>query len=152
MTGNLKIALLCSMLVLGLTTTATADEFYATHLVLRFFAEDSAAQRASLRDAHHDYLAGNGREMATFRLLDDNAKLVGEGGWVAFESEAEARAFVDGDPYQQAGLYRDVSIRKTDLYMLDKWFSITPAWREGPALEQAHQAYDEKVQRIQREE
>ena len=151
MTDLLNKALLCALLIAPVAPAA-ADEFYDTHLVLRYFAENSAAERARLRDEHHDYLAQNGREMATFRLLDDQANVVGEGGWVAFESEAEAQAFVAGDPYQQAGLYRDVSIRKTDLYMLDKWFAIAPAWREGPELERAHPAYGEQVQRIQREE
>ena len=151
MTSKLKPLLLCALLLAPIWPAA-ADEFYATHLVLRYFAENSAAERARLRDEHHDYLARNGREMASFRLLDEKANVVGEGGWAAFESEAEAWSFVDGDPYQQAGLYRDVSIRKTDLYMLDKWFAIAPAWREGPALDRAHQEYDDKVRRIQREE
>ncbi len=152
MTRTLITIAVSALLLLASTGPALADEFYSTHLILRYFADDSAAERARLRDAHHAYLAGNGREMATFRLLDGDANVIGEGAWVAYESEAQAREFVEGDPYQQAGLYRDVSIGKTDLYMLDKWFAISPQWREGPALDRAHQDYQEKVRRIQREE
>lgn len=143
---------LSALLLLSGAGQAWADEFYQTQLILRYFADGSANERARLRDAHRDYVAKNGREMASFRLLDEDATVIGEGAWVAFESAAQADAFLDGDPYQQAGLYREVSIDKADLYMLDKWFSIAPAWRSGPSLERAHEQYDEQVRRIQREE
>lgn len=147
-----KFVLLSIMLLFAATGPAQADEFFRTHLVLRYFADGSSAERSRLRDAHRDHLAKSGREMASFRLLDEEGNVIGEGAWVAYESAAQARAFLDGDPYQAAGLYREVTMDKADLYLLDKWFSIVPEWRKGRALEQAHEEYTTEVRRIRREQ
>src|SRR3954462_3234596 len=76
------------------------------------YAADSDSRRDEVRPAHRDYLDG----------LADQGRLVVAGPWVgapaaallvlAGESVDDVRALVDADPFVQAGLVADISIRE----------------------------------------
>ncbi|MCC5867553.1 MAG: hypothetical protein JJU27_03490 [Gammaproteobacteria bacterium] len=127
------------------------DEYFRTYLVQRLYVEGSEAVRETLRNAHREHTLQNGRDVSTFRILDEDANVVGVGAWMAFESRESLQAFLDGDPYQKAGVFGDVSIGEAHLYILDEWFSIAPAWRDETVLRGAHGHYDEQVRRFVRE-
>ena len=139
-----QVSRACFVSLLLATMTANvhaADEYYPAFLIIRYFADGSAAERNSAAAAHRSHLAAKGRIVASFRVLDGDGRQIGIGSWSAFDSEADARSFVEQDPYQQAGLYKEVSIARTNMYLLDKWFSIVPEWRQNSALQTSHREY-----------
>lgn len=151
---NHTMAAVFSLLLASLLIAVEAkagDEYFRTYLVQRLYVEGSEAVRESLRDAHREYTLKNGRDVSSFRILDEDANVVGVGAWMAFESREALQAFLDADPYQQGGVFGDVNIGEAHLYILDEWFSIVPAWRDETALRDAHGRYDEQVRRFVRE-
>lgn len=131
--------------LLCLPGVTPASEYYPAFLVLRYFVEDSEAARERLEPAQRNYYLEQGREAASFRILDDQGQAVGRGSWMAFDSEDAARSFLLNDPYSRAGLYRETSVDKADIYLLDKWFSIAPTWRSGDRLQPVYDRYDDEV-------
>jgi uncharacterized protein YciI len=132
-------------LLLCLSAATPASEYYPAVLVLRYFVEGSEAAREDLAPAQRDYYLERGREAASFRILDDQGKVAGRGSWMAFASEDAARSFLSNDPYSRAGLYRETSVDKADIYLLDKWFAIAPADRSGDRLQAVYDRYDDEV-------
>jgi hypothetical protein len=72
-----------------------------------------APLRAENRAAHLDYLKSFGsRVVAAGPLLDDDGQqMVGSLLILEFEGRAELDAFLAGDPYAKAGLFRSVEVR-----------------------------------------
>ncbi len=70
--------------------------------------------RAENREAHLGYLDALGAALITAGplLSDDGETPEGSVLIVAFESRGAAQAFAAGDPYNQAGLFEQVSIRR----------------------------------------
>ena len=146
--NRLRTACLIALLwMVTMPAVCGADEYYPAFLIIRYFADESVAERNSAAAAHHAHLAAEGRIMASFRVLDDDGNPIGIGSWSAFDSEGDARAFVERDPYYQAGLYKDVSIVRTNLYLLDKWFAIVPEWRNNAGLEASHRDYERLIKK-----
>jgi uncharacterized protein YciI len=75
--------------------------------------KDSLELRLANRDNHLAYLGGiEGRvSLAGPMLSDDGESMVGSVLIIEAESVAEIQAIADGDPYAQAGLFENVTIR-----------------------------------------
>jgi uncharacterized protein YciI len=84
----------------------------STFATVYTYVADSDSRRDEVRPAHRDYLT----------TLTDQGRLVVSGPWVgapaaallvfAGESADDVRALVDADPFVQAGLVADISIRE----------------------------------------
>ena len=75
---------------------------------------DSAALRKSTRAAHLQYIAPfASRILAGGGFLEDDGS-IGNGGLIIFDTEdrAEAEAFAANDPYNLAGLFEHIEIRR----------------------------------------
>lgn len=72
-----------------------------------------AQVRAENRAAHLDYLKRFGRRVAAAGPLlgDDGQQMVGSLLVLEFEDRAALDAFLAGDPYAKAGLFRSVEVR-----------------------------------------
>ncbi len=139
---KLTTTLLMTLFLTGMPPAAgAADQYYPTYLIIRYLADGSRDKQQGAVAEHRTHLAANGRIVALFRVLDDDGKPIGVGSWSAFDSEDDAQSFVKRDPYYKAGLYKGVSIAKTDLYLLDKWFSLVPEWHAEVGLRGNHRAY-----------
>lgn len=133
-------------LAVPLAGPALASDYYPAFLVLRYFADDSKAARVRLEEDYRAYYRTRGREAASFRILDEAGRVIGRGSWMAFAAEDEAARFIADDPYARAQLYREVSVERADIYLLDEWFSIAPGWRDQEALREAHGRYDDQLE------
>ena len=74
---------------------------------------DAALLRAEYRPAHLEYLQASADKLVLAGpLLSENAQNpVGSLIIMDLNDVAEARAFADGDPYKQAGVFESVTIR-----------------------------------------
>ncbi len=74
---------------------------------------DHGHLRAENRPAHIDYLNANLEHMllAGPFLSEDGEHPVGSLLIMEFDEQGQARAFAEGDPYAQAGLFESVTIR-----------------------------------------
>lgn len=82
---------------------------------------DSAAVRAAARDAHLDYIEGaKDRILLIGPLLDEDEKVAGSLFLIEAEDLAAATAFVEKDPFSQAGLFASIVVKRfrTHLGML----------------------------------
>lgn len=82
--------------------------------VIFFDSPGTQAQRASLRDAHIDYMKANAhRVLASGGLLSD-AGDVADGGLIILDTDdrAEAEAFVRDDPFKIGGVYGETHVRR----------------------------------------
>ncbi|MFT7289230.1 MAG: hypothetical protein ACI87W_003359 [Halieaceae bacterium] len=131
--------------VLLLPASVMASEYYPAFLVLRYFVDGSEQERERLKGDFREYYLSHGREAASFQILNEHGQSIGRGSWMAFESQETAQEFIENDPYQQAKLYRDVSVDEANIYFLDQWFSIAPSWQHDAALEKAHDRYDDLI-------
>lgn len=75
-----------------------------------------AALRDSLRPAHRDWVASGGDGLAVVltgsALWDDAGAGIGNFGVLQAESEADACAFADGDPFAQGGVIREIVLQR----------------------------------------
>lgn len=73
---------------------------------------DSAALRADTRPAHLDYLTAHADQVVVAGplLSDDGQTPVGSLLIMEFADAQAARSFAEGDPYAEAGLFRNVTI------------------------------------------
>ena len=69
--------------------------------------------RASVSDAHREFVGGHLESMYLGGplLADDGKTLVGSMIVMDFADRAEAAAFIEQEPYNQAGLFESVVIR-----------------------------------------
>lgn len=82
--------------------------------ISRKAAPDFAARRETGLQAHLDYLHGQKRilVLSGATLSDDGKEPTGSLLIVNVGSRAEAQAFVDGDPFQKAGMFTNVTITR----------------------------------------
>lgn len=74
---------------------------------------DGGPLRAETRPAHLEYLKANlDRILVAGPLLSENAQNpIGTLLIIEFADLAEARAFAEGDPYKQAGVFESVTVK-----------------------------------------
>jgi uncharacterized protein len=82
--------------------------------ISRKAASDFAARREKGLQAHLDYLHSQKRilVLSGATLSDDGKEATGSLLIVNVGSRAEARAFVDDDPFQMAGMFTNVTITR----------------------------------------
>jgi len=82
--------------------------------ISRVAGPDFAAKREKGLQAHLDYLRSQKKILVVSgaTLTDDGRDVTGSLLIVNVGSRAEARAFVDGDPFQKAGLFTNVTITR----------------------------------------
>ena len=82
--------------------------------ISRTAAPDFAAKREQGLQAHLDYLRGQKAilVLSGATLSDDGTEIAGSLLIVNVGSRAEAQAFVDGDPFQRAGMFTNVGITR----------------------------------------
>jgi len=75
---------------------------------------DSVEVRAAARSAHLEYLEANKGELmfAGALLNDDGSVAHGSIYILKTNHRAEADAFIDGDPFAKAGLFKEVTITR----------------------------------------
>ncbi len=76
--------------------------------------KDGFEKRKSVRREHLEYLKQLGDKMvlAGPYLSEDGSKPIGSLIIIEAEDEAEARAIADSDPYNKAGVFSNVDIRR----------------------------------------
>ncbi len=82
---------------------------------------DMLATRTRVRDVHLQYLEANqALLLAAGALLEDDGS-GGSGGilLVDVDTRAEAEAFINGDPFTQAGLFESITITRWRKAFLD---------------------------------
>lgn len=94
---------------------------------------DAAPRREALRPAHRDWVREGGRGLASVligsALWDANGAGIGHWGILEAESEAQARAFAEGDPFATGGVVARLTLtRLADTFMADR---ITPRMTQG---------------------
>lgn len=82
--------------------------------ISRIAGPDFAARREKGLQPHLDYLHSqkNILVVSGATLTDDGKDVVGSLLIVNVGSRAEAKAFVDGDPFQKAGMFTDTKITR----------------------------------------
>ena len=82
--------------------------------IMRVAGPDFAAKRERGLTAHLDYLHGQKGilVLSGATLTDDGTDVTGSLLIVSVGSRAEARAFVDADPFQKAGMFTKVTITR----------------------------------------
>lgn len=82
--------------------------------ISRAAAPDFAEKREKSLQAHIDFLKSQKKILVLSggTTSDDGKTFVGSLLIVNVGSRAEAQAFVDGDPFTQAGMFRDVKITR----------------------------------------
>ena len=82
--------------------------------ISRVAAADFAAKREKSLQAHIDYLKSQKKILVLSggTTSDDGKTFVGSLLIVNVGGRAEAQAFVDGDPFTKAGMFRDVTITR----------------------------------------
>ncbi|MCL4066121.1 YciI family protein [Pseudomonas sp. GX19020] len=68
--------------------------------------------RKANRDAHLAYIAGTGIVEMAGPFLDSDGAMIGSLVILTVDSLDQARAWAAADPYAQAGLFQDVTIRE----------------------------------------
>jgi hypothetical protein len=66
--------------------------------------------RAETRPAHLDYVRESGKVEIAGPFLDETGEMTGSLLILAVESLDEARAWLEGEPYAQAGLFEEVTV------------------------------------------
>ncbi|MFN7003450.1 MAG: YciI family protein [Roseinatronobacter sp.] len=89
-----------------------------------------AALRDSLRPAHRDWVASGGGGLAVVltgaALWDEDGAGIGNFGVLEAESEANARAFADGDPFATGGVVREIALtRLADTFRAERIDPLT---------------------------
>lgn len=82
-------------------------------------AQDAARDR--LRPAHRDWVKSGGNGLASVligsAMWSEDGQAIGHWGVLEAASEAEARAFAEGDPFVTGGVVADIAItRLTDTF------------------------------------
>jgi len=82
--------------------------------ISRKAAPDFAAKRETGLQAHLDYLHSQEKILVVSgaTLTDDGKEVTGSLLVVNVNSRAEAKAFVDADPFQKAGMFTGVTITR----------------------------------------
>ena len=82
--------------------------------ITRVYKPNTDPGRASALDAHRNYLQSRKNILVLSGQLqsDDGAEAVGTLFVVNVNSRAEAQAFLDGDPFTQAGLLASATITR----------------------------------------
>ncbi len=82
--------------------------------ISRVAASNFAAMREKGLQAHIDYLHSQKSILVVSggTVTDDGKEAIGSLLIINVNSRAEARAFVDGDPFQKAGMFTDVTITR----------------------------------------
>jgi hypothetical protein len=82
--------------------------------ISRVAAANFAAMREKGLQAHLDYLHSQKKILVVSgaTLTDDGKDIVGSLLIVNVNSRAEAKAFADADPFQEAGMFKDVTITR----------------------------------------
>lgn len=82
--------------------------------ISRVAAPNSAAIREKTLQAHRDYLHSHKSIViiSGATLTDDGEEVTGSMLIVNVNSRAEAKAFVDGDPFTKAGMFKSVAITR----------------------------------------
>jgi uncharacterized protein YciI len=74
------------------------------------------ALRDNLRPKHRDWVASGGNGLARVltgsALWDDAGKGIGNFGILDAATEAQARAFAEGDPFAIGGVVRDITLTR----------------------------------------
>lgn len=82
--------------------------------ITRVAGRDFATKREQGLQAHLDYLRSQKGilVLSGATLIDDGTEVIGSLLIVNVGSRAEARAFVDADPFQKAGMFTKVTIAR----------------------------------------
>ena len=82
--------------------------------ISRAAAPNFAAMREKGLQAHLDYLQSQKGILVVSgaTLTDDGNEIIGSLLLVNVNSRAEAKAFVDGDPFTKAGMFKNVTITR----------------------------------------
>ena len=94
-------------------------------VIINIDRPDSTALRLSVRAAHRDYLHGAHDgitlKLAGPMLAPDGKTMIGSLIVIEAATLEAAEAFADADPYHQAGLFSDMSVRQWN------WVTGNPA-------------------------
>ena len=83
------------------------------YVIMAFDKPDSAQLRLDTREAHIDYVLSRGSIITGGPFMsEDGETMIGSLIVLDVASQAEAEAFVAGDPYQKAGLFEKIEIRR----------------------------------------
>jgi uncharacterized protein YciI len=83
------------------------------YLIMAFDKPDSAALRLETRPAHVEYVLGQGGMLLGGPFMsDDGETMTGSMLILDTQDRSVAEAFVAGDPYNKAGLFDKVEIRR----------------------------------------
>lgn len=100
-----------------------------------------AEERLKIRDVHLEYMIGNEHliRLGGALLSDDGAIATGMFLVLVTERVAEARAFVDAEPYSRAGLFETVNLKRLQQFVPhedpDFLASMLSSVRAGRGLE-----------------
>ncbi len=73
---------------------------------------DSLELRMQTREAHLEYVRGSGKMEFGKPLVDDGDMMIGSIIIINVADRAEAEDFAANDPYQKAGLFQNVTIKR----------------------------------------
>ena len=82
--------------------------------IARVAAPNFAAMREKVLQPHLDYLHSQKKILVVSgaTLTDDGNEIIGSLLLVNVNSRAEAKAFVDGDPFTKAGMFKSATITR----------------------------------------
>lgn len=91
---------------------------------------DTAAARDRLRPAHRDWVATGGDGLAVVltgsALWDTTGAGIGNFGILQAETETQARAFAEGDPFAKGGVVREITLtRMADSFRAERLDPLT---------------------------
>jgi uncharacterized protein YciI len=105
---------------------------YFLMVCLHHAGAEVAAKRDGLRPAHRAWVASGGEGRAVVltgaALWDDAGAGIGNFGILAAATEADARAFAEGDPFHTSGVVREVRLtRLADTFRAERIAPLTGA-------------------------
>lgn len=105
------------------------EEQPAMYLVRRVYADaETVAQiRAEHDPAHNEHLTAYGRTIMSAALASDDQRA----GGISISDYSEwddISRYVYEDPFTRAGMFKEITIEKVDVYKLDGSYERAPAW------------------------
>jgi uncharacterized protein YciI len=102
----------------------------AMYLIRKGYAQREVVDGiiARLQDDHFQHLSDHGRNVVSGSVKDDEGKTVMSIAVGDYRSWDDVVRFVYDDPYTRAGMFRNITIERVDLYKLDGSHERAPAW------------------------
>lgn len=102
----------------------------AMYLIRKGYAQQEVVDEivARLQDDHFQHLFDHGRNVVSGSVKDDAGNTVMSIAVGDYRSWDDVTRFVYDDPYTRAGMFRNITIERVDLYKLDGSHERAPAW------------------------